>query len=1000
MKKILLLLGMLFCFVLYGSAQNMNVNGIVKDQDNKPLQGVTIALKSSGVAVKTDASGAFILTVPSGGTLVISHVGFETKEVIAASGTMDIQLKNHYEKLDDIVVIGYGSQRKKDLTGSVTSISTKDFKDQPVTSVSQVLQGRSAGVQVISNAGSPGGDVSIRIRGNNSIMGNNNPLYIIDGFVGADYSAINPSDIASIEVLKDASATAIYGSRGANGVVLISTKKGRSGAVQVEFSTRFTTAKVIKKMDLLNAADFARTVNDRSIATGIAPTFTQSQIDSFAKYGGTDWQNEVFRTAPGQEYLLGISGGGDKTTFYVGGNYLDQKGVLLNSYYKRFSLRTNLNSQLSNKLSLYINSFVTRQEKNNVNGDGGRWSPVTQALAWSPTVPVRDASGNFTVNDPVSSITYNPVAILLDQNKTEQNTSANILLGMKYQFAPGLTLDISGGTNYINLQGLNYSGPAVSNNLPGASRSSAESISLQSTNNLTYTHLFNNVHRLTATAVFEVQTYKNNGFSAAGNNLTFPELGYYNLSQASSYGVNTAYSNYGLISYLGRVNYSFKDKYLVTGSVRRDGSSKFQKGNQYSTFPSVGLGWKLSEEDFIKRMNIFSSLKLRAGYGITGSQAINPYQTMTGYSNVTTSFTSGTLTSGVVLGNPGNENLKWESTQQLDFGIDAEVFNGRLSFAADYYMKHTKDLLLAVPVPSYAGGGSMLSNVGAMDNSGYEFTVTGVPVATKINWTTSFNLSILHNKVVSLNAGQNKLFAGSSVGAGLSAQPEFVLIPGMPLGSYWGLTYLGTWKAADKDAALYGNVAGDSKYLDLNGDHKIDGNDYHVIGHGLPKYTWGWNNTATYKHFTLNIFVQAVGGYDKLDYLYAAAISANADIRQATIADIKNRYIPGVNETSDIPAFTTTGKNYTQSTRFLEDGSFIRLKNISLGYDLPQSLLKKVNIKLFVSGANLLTITKYKGFDPETTSLTSGAGADVSQSIDYGSYPNAKSITAGVTVRF
>lgn len=1002
MKKILLIFFVSLGIILRLSAQDNTVNGTVNDENNNPLQGVTINVKGTKTFTTTNEKGNFTVKAASGSTLVISYAGYQPKEEIVSGGRLNISLKPADGKLDDVVVVGYGTQRKKDLTGSVTSISSKDFKEQPVTSVSQVLQGRAAGVQVMSNAGSPGGDVSIRIRGNNSIMGSNNPLYIIDGFIGVDYSAINPANIASIEVLKDASATAIYGSRGANGVVLITTKKGKAGVPQVEFTTRFTSARVLKKMNLLNAADFAKTVNENSDATGTAPIYTQSQIDSLAEHGGTDWQDEIFRTAPTQEYLLSISGGGDKTTFYVGGNYLDQQGILINSYYKRFSLSTNLTSQLSNKLSLYINSFVTRQERNNVGGDGGRWSPVTQACAWAPTVPVRDASGNFTINDPVSSITYNPVAMMLDQERVSLNTSANIMMGMKYQFMPGLTLDVSGGVNYDNAQGLNYTGPSVSNNLPGSSRSSGEGIGIQNTNNLTYTHLFNNVHRLTATAVFEVQTYKNNGFSASGSKLTFPQLGYYNLSQATTYGVGTSYTNYGLISYLGRVNYAFKDKYLVTASLRRDGSSKFQGNNQYSTFPSVGLGWKLSEEDFIKRMNIFNNLKLRAGYGVTGSQAINPYQTMTAYANVSTAFTTDVLTSGVVLGNPGNNHLKWESTRQFDAGLDMEILGGRMGFTADYYIKHTKDLLLAVPVPSYLGGGSTLSNVGAMDNSGFEFTVTGMPVVTKnFNWNTSFNLSILHNKVVSLTDGQQMLFTGSKIGAGQSVQSEFVLIPGQPIGTYWGLTYLGTWKPGDKEAAaLYGNVPGDSKYLDLNGDHIIDGNDYHVIGHGLPKYTWAWNNTATYKNLTLNIFIQAVEGYDKLDYLYGSIITANSDIRQPTNTDIKNRYIPTVNETSDIPAFSRTNKNYVQTTRFLENGSFVRLKNIGLSYDLRRALWNKINLKFFVSGTNLVTLTKYKGFDPETSSLTSGAGADINQSIDYGSYPNAKSFTAGVTVKF
>jgi len=984
-------------------AQEKKIKGTVLDDMGHPLPGINVTVKGKHQGAVTDSAGSFGILAAKGDVLRFSSVNYEGDEQTIGDGsTYLMALHSKVRTISDVVVVGYGVQRKKDLTGALTSISTKDFKDQPITSVSQILQGRSAGVQVTSNAGAPGGNVSVRIRGNNSIKGDNNPLYVIDGFVGADYSTLNPADIESMEVLKDASATAIYGSRGANGVVLITTKRGKPGQLQVDFSPRFSSSRVIKKLDLLNAADFAETANANAAATGTSPIFTPDQIAQFRKTGGTNWQDEIFRTAPTQEYQLGISGGTDKTSFYISGNYLDQQGVIINSYLKRYAFRSNLQSQLTDKLSLHLNVSAARLQSCNTTGNLGRFSPVTQAIAWSPTLPVYDAKGNYTLNDPISSITYNPVAIAKDQSMRNDNTAANLMLGLRYEFIPGLSLDVSGGVNYTNAQGRNYTGPAVSQNLPSASRSSLEGIALQSTNNLTYTHLFGTDHRLTLMGVFEVQSFTSNGFNASGNNLTYPSMEAYNLALAATYGVGTTYSNYSLYSYLGRVNYSFKDKYLLTASLRRDGSSKFQGNNQYSVFPSAGVAWRLSEEPFIKALHKFDNLKIRAGYGVTGNQAINPYQTLTTYSNVTTAFTTGTVTPGILLGNPGNPNLKWETTRQADIGVDADFLQNRLSVSADYYVKNTNNLLLSVAVPAYAGGGSVLSNVGKVQNKGIELTVSGTPVMTKdFKWTSSFNFAVLNNTVKQLVQGQDTLFTGSNVGSGLSTQSEFVLIPGQRMGSYWGLTYLGTWKPKDAaDAAKFGAQPGDARYQDLDGNNIINGADYHVIGNGLPKYSWGWNNSFTYKGLTLNIFLQSLSGFDKLDYTYAAGITANSDVRQATIADIRNRYIPGVNETSDIPAFSKTNKNYTLSTRFLENGSFIRFKNIGLSYELPKSLLHRPGITVSLSGTNLITITKYKGFDPETNSVTSGAGADVNQGIDYGSYPNAKTVTLGFNFKF
>lgn len=1002
LRRIVLCLILVVPLVTFG--QTKKITGKITDENGLGIPGVTVLVKGKKAGTASNANAEFEIAVTPGEVLVFSAVGFETKEitVTALSTSLSIVLNTSAQSMETLVVIGYGTQKRKDVTAAISSVSAKDFKEQPVVNISQVLQGRVPGVQVVSSAGAPGGAISVRIRGSNSIKGDNNPLYVIDGFVGADPNTINPGDIETMDILKDASATAIYGSRGANGVVLITTKRGTAGKTAVSVMSQFTSAKRLKKLDLLNAADFATTVNERNSAIGSSPVFSLQQIEQFRLKGGTDWQDEIFRTSPTQEHQVDISGGNDKTTYYTSGNFLDQNGIILNSYLKRYSLRASINSKLYKSLSLYINAYAVRRETNNT-GITGRNSPVTQSIAWSPTESIRNAAGKFSMNDPYSSITFNPVAIATDQDNIVNNSTFSTIAGLKYQFIPGLTLDVSGAINYNNVLTSGYTGTAVNTNLQAnASRSSSESIGLQSTNNLTYSKSFNNAHNLTATGVVEYQSFQTNAFNALANNLIYPNLGFNNLSQAQTYNIGANYSGYELLSYLGRISYDYKGKYFLTAALRHDGSSKFQAHNQYSSFPSASVAWKLSETKFVKNMNFFDNLKIRAGFGITGNQAINPYQTLlVSYQNVNTFLGGTALSPGVVLGNPGNVDLSWERTKQWDIGLDADLLKNRLLFSFDYYNKNTDKLLLDVPVPMYLGGGSILSNVGKVNNKGFDFSLTGVILKeTAVTWTSSVNLSLLQNKVVQLY-NNSRLAANSNVGSGLSSQSEFMIITGQPMGTYWGLTYLGTWKPDQAaEAAGYGNVPGDGRYADLDGNKIIDGNDYQIIGHGLPRHAWGLNNTVTWKGLTLNVFIQSIGGYDKLNYTYAAGITANADIRQATISDIKNRYIPGVNETSDIPAFSRTNKSYTVSTQFLENGSFIRFKNISLSYQLPKSLLKGLDVSLYLRGTNLFTITKYKGFDPESTNASSGAGGDVTQSIDYGSYPNAKSITGGIKVNF
>ncbi len=980
------------------------LTGTVKDTKGAALPGVTVLLKGTTTGTTTDASGNFTLQVPSAsGTLVFSFIGYSAKEVaITGTGPINVVLEDNAKSLDEVVVVGYGTQRKTDVTGALTSISPKEFAQQPVTRIDQVLQARAAGVQVTQAGGAPGGEARVRIRGANSVLGNNDPLYVVDGFVGADFTTVNPNDIESIQVLKDAASTSIYGSRGANGVVIITTKKGTKGGFNVTYEGQASTSEVIKKWDVLGAADFAEITNQRSAALGSSPIFTQAQIDQYRANGGTDWQDLVFRRAWGQQHQLSVSGGNEKTTFLISGNYLNQDGIIENTGYKRYIVRSNINSQLNDKISFRLNVSGTRIQNHNTGLIGGTANPVVQALAWSPTTMPYDANGKIIASDPVGSVATNPVALLYDRDFDVDRNIANIVGGANFKLpVNGLALDLQYAVNYANTQGKFFNGVDVTRGNPNANRTSNEQITLQSTNSLTYTRSFNEVHNINAVAVFEAQQFTDNSFSAMGNTLKFPSLGYYNLPLAGSYTVGSGFTKWTLLSYLGRVNYSFKDKYLFTAAVRRDGSSKFAEGNRYSVFPSVAVGYNLAEEDFLKNTNLFSTLKIRGSWGMTGSQAINPYATLSAYnSNVAVAFNNSGIISGIQLGNPGNLNLKWETTKQTDVGLEVGFLNGRITFEGDYFVKNTTDLLLNQSLPAYVGGGTQTINVGEVQNKGFEFSLGATVLETNgLNWTSNLNMSVVKNQVVSLGGIAERIPQGTNVGAGMSTTSEFMLIPGRSLGSYWGYKYLGTWKPSEaEEAKRYKANPGDSRYEDVDNDGAINANDFQIIGKGIPTTTAGWNNTFTYKNLTLNVFFQGVFGIDKLNYTRAAAMSGSGDARQYILSEIKDRYIPGVNETSDIPAFSSTNVVFTQSSRFMENGNYVRLKNVSLAYNLPASVIGKGNIKVFASGVNLLTFTKYKGIDPESSNI--GASTDTAQGIDYGAYPNSKMYTVGLNLSF
>lgn len=986
-------------------AADIVIKGKVGNDKGEPLPGVTIQLKGTAKGVTTNEQGAFEITVPnSSAVLVVSSIGFDRQEVsVGARQYLDIRLQSAASKMTELVVVGYGEQKRASLTTSISSVTAKDFEGQPVNRLDQVLQGRVAGVQVTNAAGSPGGSVRIRIRGTNSINGDNSPLYVVDGFIGAEFFAINPDDIESVQVLKDASATAIYGSMGSNGVILVTTKKGSKGGVKVNFSTRLYSSEVIKKLDLLNASDFAQTANAHATAIGTTPPFSESQIKDFAANGSTNWQDEIFRRAFGQEYMLSLSGGNDKTGYFISGNYLNQDGVINNSSFKRYSIRSNINSKLTNKITATLN--ITGAYSDGLNLDipaDGPHSPLAQAITWSPTVPVRKVDGTYTVTDPVSSVFFNPVALTTEQLAARERMLANMIGGFKFDdiITPGLSLNVQYGAKYLQYDDKSFTGKVVNSGTATAGIRSNKELRTQSTNTLNYKKVFNE-HSLDITAVAEYLQSTYTYVSAGASNLTYESFQWNNLSQGTAGSPGSGYSKSSIFSLVGRINYGFKDRYLLSAALRRDGSSKFVGKNKYSPFPSISAAWIVSEEPFMKEQQLFSLLKLRGSWGITGSDAAGAYSTISSYSNRIASFTNSTFQNGIVLGNIGNPDLKWESTEQQNIGLDIGFLKGRINVTADYFEKNTRDLLLNETLPIYLGGNTITRNVGTVQNKGWEVAVDADVVRHgAVKWNTNMNVSFVKNKVKYIGQGRTILFDPNTrkIGSGMSPQSEFVVMPGQPLGAIWGLTYLGTWKPSEAtEAAKFGAKPGDSRYLDVKADGVIDANDYGVIGTGIPKTSVGWNNTVSYKHFSLNIFFQGMFGFDRLNYNNAAAMYYGGDAREATLQQIKDRYIPGVNETSNIPAFSTTNRNFTQSTRFLEKGDFIRLKNINLSYEFPKSAIRNIAaIKVFIGATNLLTITNYSGIDPEANS----SAGDFRQGIDYGSYPNAKTITGGFSLSF
>ncbi|HTH82136.1 MAG TPA: TonB-dependent receptor [Mucilaginibacter sp.] len=979
----------------------VKVSGKVVDEKGDPLPGATVNVKGTQVSTATDVTGAFTLNAPDGSTrLVITFVGYLTKEVPITDGEINVQMVPEPKSLNEIVVVGYGSQLRRDVTGAESSIPASEISKRPITQLTQVLQGEAAGVAVVSANGQPGQGPRVKIRGANSITGNNEPLYVTDGNIGS--TPDDPNDIESIEILKDAASTAIYGSRGSNGVVLITTKTGHAGQTRINFNTWFQHDEMPKTLDLMNAYDFARSVNNQFISTGSTAAFSQAQLDAFKANGGTDWQKALFTKPWVQYYGLDVSGGTDVTRYRVALSQLNQPGTILNTFYKRTTLRANLDAKLNNKMDLKVIIGAAVPQSHNNSYGGGLGDPFNQAVEWDPTSPIRDpVTGAYINHSSYASIQFNPVEQALSQavDNTGENINGNVTFN--YRIFKDLTFTSTDVYSISQNYGQNFFGPGTSaydSKSDNISNATTRATSYLSSNFLTYKHRFGD-HSITATGLYEVSSTKNVNFTATSKGLSTYTLGYYNLALGATQQNNSGYIQDALVSYLARVNYGYKDKYFLTAAIRTDGSSHLTQ--KYSSFPSVGVAWNASNEDFLKNSKVVSDLKVRLSYGQTGNQNVAPYSTIvkitTGGSQGNYYYggggpgVSGTPSVATPLATGVTNSLKWETKTAYDLGFDIAFLSGRLTFTADAYKNDITNLLYQAPAPYYDNGGTYQANIGSLTNKGLELALGGTPISTEaLKWHTNFNVSINRNKVTDLGGLDNII-----TGAGNNTV-NAILKVGQPLGEFYGYKFLGTWKSSEAaQAALYGMKPGDAKYDDINGDHAYTSADYQLLGNATPRFTFGWANDITFKNFTLSFLFQGQQGSQVFSQTLAYLWGGLGDMKNATTVEAvpENLWTPG-HETNN-PAWSSSSHNYNNSSRYVYNSSYVKLKNLSLAYDIPASLLKKASIKnlqIYVSGQNILTLTPYKGYDPE---IDNGGNAIV-QGQEFGVIPNPKTYTLGI----
>ena len=1000
-----------------GSAtlQQSSVSGVVvSGTDGQPIPGVNVREKGESNGTVTDGNGKYTLTVKSPkAVLVYSFVGFlEQEQPVNGKSKIDVSLAEDVQELDAVVVVGYGSQKKKDITSAITIIDEKALAKLPVANVANALQGMTAGVEVQGNQGRPGELPTVRVRGVSS-TNNTDPLYVIDG-IPQDNAYINAEDIESMQVLKDAASSAIYGSRGANGVIIITTKSGRSGAPKISYSGYYGVEEAWKQLDLLNITQWASLVNDANLNNGFTPPPLATDILKNGYTGAqTDWQKEIFQKGAIEENNLDISGGTKSGNYYFSANQYKQQGIIIFTPYTRYSMRMNSNWQ-TEKFKFGENISYIYSE-NRVEGANQGRSTIEEMIKITPNIAVHNPNvlGGYSGYDGslVGHDAANPVGSL-DRNPNynyNKRFSANAY--GEYQILKDLTFRTTYGINSNELQNRNLT--LKSDMLPKSYTNTTLSESALWTYNwvwenmFTYHKLFGNDHDLTVMGAYTSEYFRAHNMGASGTSLQTETNNVLSLLE-TGYAV-TGYDNEtSRISYLGRFMYSYKGKYMVTANMRRDGSSKFGPGLKWGNFPSASIAWRASDESFLKGVSQISNLKIRTSYGVVGNDApVNAYSYISGLTSGLNYTFNGAKYTGVSVTAFNNANLTWETVKQFDAGFDLGLYKGMFDFTFDYYNKKTIDMLIGVPLPGSSGNsGTINKNIGSILNRGLEFSATFRKNINGLDMSITGNLSTLHNEV--LDIGGNPITAGA-VEFGNATRTDV----GHPIGAFYGYKMLGVFKDQAAIDAYTLNGAkiqpaakpGDVKFADLNNNGSIDTGDQYFMGSPIPTLTYGVTANFAYKGFDLSLFLQGVDGnqiYAEL-VVWTQGMHTNFNEGTATL----DRWTPTHTDTN-IPRAVRDDPNGNIkkiSDRYMKDGAYLRLKNVSLGYTIPKAWNQKLkisNLRVYVTGRNLLTFTKYPFYDPEIGSNAIGAGgsANTSRGIDNGYYPQSRTIITGIQLDF
>ena len=982
MKRKMSLLGLICLFTSILMAQT-KISGTVTDVDKNPLPGVSVVCKSTSQGTVTNLDGKYTIEINKGNTLTFSLIGMQTQDIkIGSQSIINVIMHESTIELDEVVAIGYGTAKKSDLTSSIISVKPDELKNVKVGSAADALQGLATGVLISKGSFKPGGSSNIIIRGNGS-FGNGGasttPLYIIDGVMSnAGLDVIAPSDIESIEVLKDAASTAIYGSRASNGIILVTTKKGKTGKASITFNTNIGIQNLINKQKVLNASQFKEILD---AATDNTYLWDKEEQRMFDEGRSTDWQDLITQSGVYQNYNLGITGGSEKTTYYLGLDWVDQEGIIKNTGYQKGNIRFNLDSKLNNWLTMGAKFNVIRSSTNSSNTDGvaGMNSldqgTMGSAIASKPSAPIFNEDGTYYDNlllrpNPVAAVTY------FKNNFTQ--TRINASFNLEAEILKNLKLRTENGTEYINNQSNVFQDSRMTGiykNVNISDRENGEQFYLQTENTLTY-QLNKGIHRLTAVGGFSASIFNWTMMSAQvlnASNITQND----NLGTGTPKSINSDKVKSTLASFFGRVNYSLADKYLLTVTLRADGSSRFAKGHKWGYFPSGGLAWRINQEDFLKDVNFLDNLKLRTSYGIVGNQEISSYQSMAQVDATSSRYTDyvfgGTLANGSRTSILAQPDLTWEKSRQFDLGLDFAFFKNRLSGSIDGYYKYTYDLLYNVPLPLESGYRTALVNVGAMKNRGIELTLNSVNIDTKdFTWQTSLNYSFNKNEIDKLYNDLERVgnyFVGQSINV------------------IYTKRFGGIWQSDEAEIAkIYNAEPGDYKIIDRNRNNIIDDDDRDFVGQTTPQFFGSFSNTFKSHGFDLTIFLTYAGGhkiYNPFAYLDSYSPSANMS------PDYYHNYWTPERPSNKYPRLGSTNSQLYETDGMYQKGDYIRLKNLELGYTLPRNIANKVyasNIRVYASVQNLVTFTKYTGFDVETSNANP--------------YPACRVFMGGLTVNF